>query len=447
MGGDIDAYIIGLGTPQTPAEELIEGEVTPATASGDYTCSEQNLSETKQFDKVVAFAANSGTLYPGALVGGESIQTGTLTPKVFDRAPLSFSASLEGVIDGPVSATLEAPSLSTFREAMSEILDAEVIGSTPANVAFDIQEVYSEEQLSLALGIDVSWMSGNVSASMDFDQEERNSRFIVNFTQGYYTVDIDPPGRPSHMLDAQVTLEDVQDIVGGEPPSYVSSVTYGRIVYFAVTSNFSSEELRAALDFGFSGAVVDVDGSVSLTHTEVLSESQITAFILGGNGDIAVQAINGVDELNTFLESGGNYSRESPGAPIAYKLAYLADNSPARFSLTTDYDLKECERVSQNVRVALTNLHVTNDGGDSGNDLEIYGWIRGWDDASTAYPFMERESDEFVTIGNGQFWPQSGEIGSGIIPVVPQPGTSSRSRSAFARATGLSMATIVLATM
>lgn len=421
-GNDIDDYVIGLGTPETPGNVVMEGDVSAAEAAGDYMCSTQDLAETKQFDKIVAFAANSGTLFPGALIGGQSISDGTLTPKVLDRAPLTFSASLEGVLDGAVSATLESPTLSAFREAMADILDANVIGSTPANVAFDIQEVYSEEQLSLAIGLDVSWMTGNVSASMDFAEEERNSRFIVNFTQAYYTVDIDPPGRPSHMLDDTVTLEDVQDVIGAEPPAYVGSVTYGRIVYFAVTSNFSSQELRAALDFGFSAGAVDVDGNVSLTHSEVLSESQITAFILGGNGDIAVQAINGVEELRTFLESGGSYSRDSPGAPIAYKLSYLADNSPARFALTTDYEVTDCERVSQNVRVALSNLRVTDDGADAGGDLEVYGWIRGWDEDSTAYPLMEREDDEYVTINNGAFWPQSGEIGSDIIPVTPQPG-------------------------
>ena len=62
-------------------------------------------------------ANNSGTLYPGAIIGAETLSDGTLTPKVFDRAPLTFSASLEGVLDGDVSATLDKPSLSAFREA------------------------------------------------------------------------------------------------------------------------------------------------------------------------------------------------------------------------------------------------------------------------------------------------------------------------------------------
>lgn len=417
----IDDYIIGMGTIETPGNKVVEGETTEAESNGDYMCSTTNLAETKQFDKIVAFAANSGALFPGAIIGGGSIADGTLTAKVFDRAPMTFSASLEGVLDGDVSAELEQPTLSSFREAMADILSANVIGSTPANLAYEMSEVHSSEQLSLALGLDVSWMSGDVSASMEFDQTSRNSRYLVNFTQAYYTVDVDPPGRPSDLLDDSVSLEDVEEILLDEPPTYVSSVTYGRIVYFAVTSNFSSEELRAALEFGFSTGAVDVDGSVSLTHSEVLSESQITAFILGGNGDVAVQAIQGAEGISEFLQSGGTYSKDSPGAPIGYKLAYLADNSPARFALTTDYDVQECDRVTQNVRVTLKNLHVVNDGGDTGGDLEVYGWIRAWDEESNAYPLMERGDDEWVTIGSGQSWPQMGEIESQIVAVVPQP--------------------------
>jgi len=418
---DIDDYIISLGTLETPAADVDEGVASAPFEDGDYACTTTNLLETKQFDKIVAFAANSGTLYPGATIGGTTLSDGTLTPKVFDRAPLTFSASLEGVLDGDVSATMESPTLSEFREAMAGILDANIIGNTPANIAYEMSEVHSSEQLSLALGLDVSWMSGDVSASMEFDTQERNSRYLVNFTQAYYTVDIDAPARPSDFLDPSVTLEDVQQTLQDEPPAYVSSVTYGRIVYFAVTSNFSSEELKAALDFGFSTGAVDVDGSVSLTHSEVLSESHITAFILGGDGNVAVQAIQGAEGIAEFLQSGGTYTPESPGAPIAYKMAYLADNSPAGFSLTTDYEVRECTRVTQNVQLTLRNIYVVNDGGDTGDDLEIYGWIRGWDEQSNPYPLMERDDDEYVTIGMSQQWPQTGTIETQIIPVVPQP--------------------------
>jgi thiol-activated cytolysin len=419
----INAYIESLGTPQSPASEVVEGVPTQPEDSGDYSCASRNLTETKQFAEIVAFAANSGSMYPGAILDASSIDSGLFTPRVLDRAPITFSASLEGVIDGSVSAVLDSPSLSAFRDAMGEILAQEIVGNTPANIHSRIEEVYSEKQLSLALGLDVGWLTGDIEASMRFDDMETRSRFVVDFTQTYYTVDVDPPGSAADFFAPDVTVEDVEQEMQDQPPAYVSSVSYGRIVYFAATSSLESQELRAALDFGFNGTV-SVDGSVSLTHEEVLAQSEITAFILGGDGTVAVHAIYGVEELREFVQSGGTYSKESPGAAIAYKLAYLHDDSPARFSLTTDYEVEECARVNQDVRVALKALHVVADGGDAGDELELYGEIWAVDGHGYGYPLWEVEAGDHVTIGNGQSWPMAGEISSAILPVEPEPGES-----------------------
>lgn len=418
---EINEYIAGLGTPDSPAPETVEGEPGSPEPSGDYTCTRANLQETEQFAEIVAFAANSGSMFPGAIVGGKTIETGLFTPRVFDRAPLTFSASLEGVVDGAVSAELEMPTLSSFREAMAEILGQEIVGNTPADIHSQIEEVYSHEQLGLAVGLDVGWLNGDIAASMRFDDSQTRSRFVVQFTQTYYTVDVDPPGTAADFLAPSVTLDDVKAEIGDDPPTYVSSVSYGRTVYFAATSELSSQELRAALDFGFKGTV-SVDGSVSLTHEEVLQNSEITAFILGGDSTVAVQAVYGVDELREFIQSGGTYSAESPGAAIAYKLAYLHDDSPARFSLTTDYEVEECSRVTQNVRVALNNLTVVGDGGDGGEELELYGTIWVVDENDDAYVLWSAASSQYVTVGTGMSWPQQGEIDSIIVPVTPQPG-------------------------
>jgi thiol-activated cytolysin len=417
----IDQYVLGLGTPILPPAETIEGQPGPVQSDGDYTCQHQELEETRHFHEIVAFAANSQTLYPGALVGGEQVLDGVLIPKPIERAPVRVSASLEGVLDGPVSATLEEPSLSAFRDAMAEILGANIIGQTPANIAFDMREVHSSEQLDLALGVSADWLTADLGASFEFNSKEERSRVIVDFTQVYYTVDVDPPARPSEAFADSVSLADVEQGLRDEPPAYVSSVSYGRVVYFAATSSFSSEELRAALEFGFTAGAADIAGSVSLTHAEVLAESQITAYILGGSGDVAVRALAGVEELREFIEEGGSYSPDSPGAPISYRLAYLADHSPAAFALTSDYELVECERATQRVRVAVDHIEVVG-AGDAYENLEIYGSVVALDEAGQSYVLYDAGRDNYVTLATGESWPQQGELGFDTIPVTPGPG-------------------------
>jgi thiol-activated cytolysin len=249
------------------------------------------------------------------------------------------------------------------------------------------------------------------------------SRYVVKYTQAYYTVDLDAPSAPSELFGAGVTLDDVAGKMDEtRPPAYVSSVTYGRMVLFTFESEYSNEEMGAALEFAYAGGV-DVSGDVSVTYKDIISRSKITAFILGGNAGAAVQTIDSYDALIEFIKSGGNYSKESPGAPIAYKLNYLKDNSPARMSFTTDYELKECVRVSQKIKVTLHSIAVDT-AGDSGGDLELFGriWVEGLSGQKTLF---DKGSGNYVTIHEGQqFGGGTTPIGETIIDVAPKAGQS-----------------------
>jgi enoyl-CoA hydratase/carnithine racemase len=75
---------------------------------------------------------------------------------------------------------------------------------------------------------------------------------------------------------------------------------------------------------------------------DALNGSKITATVRGGDGDGAVKTVQGIEQLLEFITAGGNYSAESPGVPIAYKLAYL-DNAPARLAVTMEYPEVSCQ--------------------------------------------------------------------------------------------------------
>jgi thiol-activated cytolysin len=420
--GNIDAYIASL--PYLPVDnaQVDQGAKSAEAREGDYSCTTQNLKETRQFDRIVAYAANSDSLYPGAIVSADSVLTGLFTQIVLPRNPETISVSLENLA-GSKQADVKDPSLASYRDALSSVLSQEITGSTPANLYSEIEEVHSKEQLDMALGVQASWGLGlaSVKTSFDFSKQEVKSRYVVRYTQAYYTVDLDAPPAPSSLFAPTVSLADVQGKMDEtRPPVYVSSVTYGRMVLFTFESEYSSQEMGAALDFAYSGGV-DVKGDVSITYKDMISKSKITAFILGGDAGAAVQTIDSYEALIAFIKSGGNYSRESPGAPIAYKLNYLKDNSPARMSFTTDYSVKDCVRVSQKVKVTLSSIAVDNAGGDPGSDLEIYGQV--WVEGSTGQQTLfNRDSDHFVQIREGQAFGTGTPIAEAVIDVTPKAG-------------------------
>lgn len=416
----INDYIAGLDALATDDVGIEESTPSEPFEDGDYRCTTQNYRETRQHDKIVAFAANSESLWPGAIVGAKSVHSGLFTQLVFDRSPLNYSVSLVN-LQGSKTATMETPELSEFRDSLGEVLEVEARGATPANIYSEIEEIHSQRQFELAVGVSASQYGSSLSASYNFSDTNIRSRYLVKYVQAYYTVDVDQPRYPSDLLGRNVTLDQVQEkITPGNPPVYVSSITYGRQVMFTFESKYSAQEVGAALEFAYRGTV-NVSGDVSLTYEEILSNSKITAYIIGGSGAEAAQAIDDYEALVDFIHSGGDYSNESPGAPIAYKLAYLRDNEPARFSFTDDYEVQECERVSQRILATLRNIRVIV-ADDAGDDLEVFGSIVA---GSTGQPntiMFNRGDSQYVTIHENSFWPTTGNIAEAILHVSPQPG-------------------------
>src|SRR4051794_21421527 len=81
-GPGIDAYIMSLPyLPVAPAQ-VDQGARSADKREGDYSCSTQNLKETRQFDKIVAYAANSDSMFPGAIISADSVLSGLFTQLV-----------------------------------------------------------------------------------------------------------------------------------------------------------------------------------------------------------------------------------------------------------------------------------------------------------------------------------------------------------------------------
>lgn len=419
----IDQYIRGLGYLPTNPAQVVEGATSNAVPSGDYVCRTEHVKETRDYDKLVAYGTNSEALWPGAIIRGDAVYSGLLSQIVLPRKPLRFSVSLEN-LGGGKAATMDDPSLSSFRDDVSQILSQAVTGATPADIYSDIEQVDSKDQLSLALGTSVSGIGlpGDIAANFDFKSQNIHSRYVVKYVQAYYTVDADEPSAPSDLFADSVTLDQVKsEIPSGKSPVYVSSITYGRVILFTFESQYSQSELGAALNFAYHGGV-DVSGNTSVTYKEMLSSSKMTAYILGGSGSAAAQSIDSYQDLINLIKSGGDYSSDSPGAPIAYKLAYVKDNTPVRLSLTQDYNIPECERVSQDIQVTLENIKVVDSGNDPGGNLEIYGTVDASADSSAT--LFDRDRGHYVQISSGKKWPTSGSVTSAIIKVKPQAGNS-----------------------
>ncbi|MFS4415188.1 thiol-activated cytolysin family protein [Maribacter sp. 2307ULW6-5] len=350
--------------------KLADGDPERDTEDTSLECFTKLFKAAPGFDEMLALDPSTDVIFPGALLKGESIPTGEYVPITADRAPITLSASLTNISGSPVI-TVQDPKLSTVREEIKTILDQEVTGATPARINFEIEQVYSSEQLNVAIGANYRSAGASVSGSFDFNQSTFKNRFVLKYLQTYYTIDMDPPNDPSDLFASVPDLE----ALGSTSPVYVASVAYGRMVLYTIETNASRTEINAA----FSASFASGDGSIEAEYQKTINESNIKALIIGGSGSDAAQAINGPEDVFRFISEGGDYSNESPGAPLAYKLRYIKKGTPvARVVLTSEYPIRTCDLAYPVFRISINSLRIAQTpGGLEGSHLELFGNVKG----------------------------------------------------------------------
>lgn len=396
-----------LDWPQpTNGEVNVGSEEEVESGDENYTCTKQRKEYGKQTNQPTLIDTQPDIIWPGALIKGRSLlETGGFSPITGDRNPVTIFVSLEvpGFQDRTV--TVENPAGSSITEAMAEIL-ASYAGDSPttANISYDEECVHSYEQLSLAIDANVEWPGGSrISSKFDFTDETVKSRMAVRFYQVYYSISVDTPSSPEGVFSNTVTVSDLETQMGaGNPPLYVSRVVFGRMVLFLFESEHNAQEVGASFEAAYSGCV-EAEGSVDTRQKSILDSSKINAVVYGGSGtDAAEVVINGYEGLKTYIENGAEFGPDSPGAPIAFELRYLADNDSCNIVFYSQYDTYEYQRISDIYKVTLKNIHCNADD-EAGSHAEIYGWlgtcIAG--DISSQIVLWEKDEDGAVEIEEG----------------------------------------------
>jgi len=370
---DFNTAVKGLSYIVQPAEIDPPEEIATLLENendGIYTCNVKRYKAAPGYNELFLMDPTSDVIFPGAIIKGGSISSGEYIPIIADRTPINISISLENISGNP-SRTVENPSLSTVRTAINDILSSDVTGETPAHISFTIEEVHSEEQFNLAVGANYRTPFNKVSGSFDFNDDTKKSRIVVKFLQIYYTIDVDPKAQPEDFFFTNPNIS----VFGSVSPLYVSTITYGRMALFTFESEFSNTEIKTALNAAFNAGITSGDISIDEEYKRKIESSTMNAVIFGGSGSGAVQAINGIEGLKTYILEGGNYDKDSPGSPLAYKMRYLKDNSVANIILSSEYNVRNCNAATT-YNIYLKEIDGTNAIDGDGSAPELYGWIR-----------------------------------------------------------------------
>lgn len=417
-----------INTTLTPG--LAPGKSTPETTDqapdGDYTFGSQLMCTTTSYsltfvpDKFVAMNPNADVLWPGSLVQGNSMASGILDPIPVKRAPGTVTLALASGGSTEMAEIMASPSLSAATNAINTIL-SNYDGGTAASFSYASESVYSDEQLGVSVGVNAKGTNWSGSASLKLSTGSMNSHYLVTFTQAYYTMAFDPPQGPAGVFDPSVTLTDLQPYVGaGNPPVYVASVTYGRILYVLFESSLSQSELKASVDGGFKFGGTGVTVNAGTEYQKLESTTSVKVYALGGNAQLAAGTVSAAPEaISTFLKGGANFGADNPGVPISYMIRYLADSSQVRLALTTEYTTQDCTTVAKGCDGVPNSGKTLDDCGVCGGDGSTCGQpcaheYRTYEQENGAYvrfslhgsagPTASAEDQEVKSFANGNYY-------------------------------------------
>lgn len=286
------------------------------------------------------FNPNASVIYPGNLLQGKSLKKATPDIIAVNRAGGVISYDL---VNGNTSSFFEVEEVSkaSIGNAMNQII-ANSPPDLPANFVFNYSQVQSERALALQLGIDYETAFTSISGNFGFSNGSNLNRIVVELNQSFYTMSFNIPTSLEGLFAPDVSPADLARYVQpGNPATYISDVTYGRIYYMLIESTSSYTEMEAAVSASFSGVVASANADISGHSLNTLSNLKIKVMAFGGEATTTMLTV-GETNLNNLVTLLAESTTISTGVPISYVVRSVYDNQIVSVQLATEYDVTEC---------------------------------------------------------------------------------------------------------
>ena len=313
-----------------------------------YACQMQPYTLTQNPNQIAMYDPDRDIAWAGALVQGRSHRdgVGSLEPLTIDeRAPINVS--IPDLANDDNFRRVERPEQATVDQARGSMIgNATQTGlATPSTISFEMQTYHSEQQAALQMGLSGRYLGYNASAKGAIDRRVSETTITAQFYQQMYTVVVGTPSTPGAFFSDDFTPEKLQQQVDqgyigpNNLPVYVSTIVYGRMMMFSMTSTASEEDVRATMQAGYQSIGGNVEANLSAKQKRILQESKIRVTSIGGPAEATLAVIRSGDWSQYFTED----APLSTAAPLSYEFRYLRDpGKRASVTETTTYNIKTC---------------------------------------------------------------------------------------------------------
>jgi Thiol-activated cytolysin len=352
---DYNAYSASLPgwpqySPEKPDEDQAKGDKTTLppeiVENVTYNCTTTPYSLTRTPEQIVTYDPDSNVLWVGSLLQGKGYKDGIGSLKelpIRQRSPLTLSIDL---LTENNTVTVQDPNVASVQQAIGKLIDEATKAGNKSGSKISFNQLTSNElgEVSLKLGLSYKWLSGGVKSNLSFQRKSNETTITAHFIQNMFTISMVLPQTPEDVFSDGFTKDvlDRQTQLGNlgsdNIPTYVANIVYGRILTFTFTSTAKDTDIRAALDASYGG------GAISLTAAQkkILSEAKVGVATIGGDASDALAVIRSGD-LKEYFKTDAPLATAKP---ISYTVRNLGDNSIAKVSETTEYNIKECAAVA-----------------------------------------------------------------------------------------------------
>jgi len=284
----------------------------------------------------------AGVIYPGAILKQNSeLAEGIPTPYALARGPLKLRVILPGLGEKGI-VTIEHPTNTTVQVEIDKIVDYwldNIKGegyAAPLQAQSQITRSCTQEQIGIDLGFAGQWGKNKATADLEVDSSKKIAIFYQAFRQIYYTVEIEEPGEPGTVFASHVMLSGV-NMPATEPPGFVRTVSYGRIIIVKMmtSAQVTEQEASATIEYK-TAAKTNLSAELKEKYKMIANNSSFQAFVLGGGTGGAGELLGGdVSKLKDVIARGIEFTKSNPAYPIAYIVADLKSRETSKMTTST----------------------------------------------------------------------------------------------------------------
>lgn len=306
-----------------PADDIYIGDMNVCLVSDDGSLTRSVASTGNSSDNLFIYIPVN--IYAGAVYPKSSLPNKLGDEIALERNPIDVVYNFnDPFIDSITKETGSSGYKKSFKAAMISKEYHKHLAAGKADLEYYFTQFKTSSDLEKAL-------SGNVSLGRIFsDNTAKNSkklniqsRVFVKLVSVNFSVNMDAPAASKGFFKDS-SYNNKLGFKEENLPVYIRSLTYGRVVYMAIESEYSYSEvgqaLKAAIKYKFKGVSMDTDKQV----IKIVSKSTVTLFAIADDTPSAF-FVGGLSDLSSIFET--NYSSIAYGYPIYLQGRYVYDNS------------------------------------------------------------------------------------------------------------------------